>query len=120
MAQPTLGKSVSRGSHARILTLQTETFSGRKGHCFDLVSVEITNECAIIVGIIILADTGRALICPASCPGSCMKTADGFSVRCLKGDMDTVPSGRRISVHRRLDAENNIRRTVVGGLVGLL
>src|ERR1700750_1342263 len=48
-------------------SMETKTLSSRIGDCFDLVSIRITNEGAIVVRIVVFADARRAVICSTGC-----------------------------------------------------
>lgn len=54
---------------------------------FDVVAVGIQNKGGVVVGIVIRADAGCAVVLAAGLDGAAVKFVDLFSIRRLKGDV---------------------------------
>src|ERR1700712_462654 len=94
--------------------LKLKAFSCRKSYCFDLVSIEVSNESAVIVGVIILANARRAFVSSAICEGNFVKPSDSFPVRGLKGDVNPITGSCGKAICWSFEAENDVGYTVVG------
>src|SRR5207244_643374 len=71
----------------------------------DLVAVEIAHICAIIIGMIVLAQTRRAFVLAAGFDGRGVRRIDRRAVLGLETDCDAVADASRLLVERAHDPQ---------------
>src|SRR5712671_841033 len=100
--------STGRRLTAETSSLSFERFPRCEGNGLNLVSIQVSDKCAVIVCIVVFTYTGRAFVNPTISNGTLIETSYCLPVRGLKRDVDAIAGSGGQAIDRGFEAEHDI------------